>query len=148
MLEKYKNDFFRDLTTFGSSYFYMFILILLLLFKEIRLFKILVIGFVVTYLISFFIRIFYFKQRPKKENYTNLITKIDASSFPSVHSMRAIFIAIIFAKHFNNFYISTFLIAWSLLVAYSRVYIKKHYWLDIVAGLTIGLILALLLNRL
>src|SRR3989338_8374311 len=102
MLEKYKNDFFRDLTSFGGTYFFIFAIILFLLLNEIRIFKILLIGLFLTYIISFVIRIFYFKNRQNKEKYTNFIMKIDASSFPSVHSMRAIFMAIIISKFFAN----------------------------------------------
>ncbi|MBS3175593.1 phosphatase PAP2 family protein [Candidatus Woesearchaeota archaeon] len=147
MLEKYKNDFFRDLTSFGGTYFFIFAIILFLLLNEIRIFKILLIGLFLTYIISFVIRIFYFKNRPNKEKYTNFIMKIDASSFPSVHSMRAIFMAIIISKFFANPIMIIFLLLWALIVSYSRVYIKKHYWIDIIVGLIIGILLAFLLLR-
>ena len=147
MLEKYKNDFFRDLTSFGGTYFFIFAIILFLLLNEIRIFKILLIGLFLTYIISFVIRFFYFKNRPNKEKYTNFIMKIDASSFPSVHSMRAIFMAIIISKFFANPIMIIFLLLWALIVSYSRVYIKKHYWIDIIVGLIIGILLAFLLLR-
>ena len=147
MLEKYKNDFFRDLTSFGGTYFFIFAIILFLLLNEIRIFKILLIGLFLTYIISFVIRIFYFKNRQNKEKYTNFIMKIDASSFPSVHSMRAIFMAIIISKFFANPIMIIFLLLWALIVSYSRVYIKKHYWIDIIVGLIIGILLAFLLLR-
>ena len=147
MLEKYKNDFFRDLTSFGGTYFFIFAIILFLLLNEIRIFKILLIGLFLTYIISFVIRICYFKNRPNKEKYTNFIMKIDASSFPSVHSMRAIFMAIIISKFFANPIMIIFLLLWALIVSYSRVYIKKHYWIDIIVGLIIGILLAFLLLR-
>ncbi len=147
MIEKYKNDFFRDITSFGGTYFYIILLVFIFLLGEVRTFKILLIGFLVTYIISFLIRLFYFKERPNKESYANFIMKMDASSFPSVHSMRAIFIAIVLAKVFDNFYIKTLFMVIALLVAYSRIYIKKHYLVDVIVGLAIGLMLALVILR-
>ena len=147
MLEKYKNDCLRDLTSFGGSYFYILLIILLLLFKQFRTFKILLIGFILTYLIAMLIRIFYFKDRPNKEKYTKFISKIDASSFPSVHSARAIFIAIILSAMFSNIYVTLFLVFWALIVVYSRIYLRKHYLIDVIVGLIIGILLAILMLK-
>lgn len=148
MLEKYKNDCFRDLTSLGGGYILIVLIILMYLLNQIRLFKILLLGFILSYLMSFVIRLFYYKDRPNKEKYSNLLAKVDASSFPSVHSMRAIFLAIIFSQFFNNQYLSIFLILVALLVCYSRIYIKKHYLVDVIIGFILGIFLALVLNRL
>ncbi len=147
MFEKYKNDFFRDITSFGGGYVEIVFMILFLLLNQIRVFKILLSGFILSYLISVIIRLIYYKDRPNKENHSNILERIDASSFPSVHSMRSVFIAITLSNLFNNYYVSVFLMLVALIVCYSRIYIKKHYWTDVIVGLILGIILALLLNR-
>ncbi len=138
--EKIVSDF-RDITALGS-YSLLIPLIIFVFLAGIKTLALqLLIGFVLTYAIAFIIRIFYFKDRPAKEKYNSMLSKIDSSSFPSVHSARAILYAVLISNYFNNYILYIFLVVLALIVSYSRVYLKKHYWIDVVAGWIIGLVL-------
>ena len=144
---KFVNDTFRDLTTLGGFTFYCLILLDALIFQELTLLFHLLFGLIFTFIVIVIIRTFYFKSRPNKENYHNFIGRIDASSFPSWHAARIVFLAFIFSyffksnaiDNFNNYLTLLFIII-ALLVSYSRVYLKKHDWWDIIGGVILGII--------
>lgn len=136
-LEKHLNDFFRDITSFGGAGVYALILFITL-FLNTSLFIRLLIGFLVTLTAVFLTRILYFKNRPKKESHNNFIEKIDASSFPSLHSARITFLALTFSNYFINRFVTLFCILIATLVIYSRIHRKKHDWVDVIAGMTLG----------
>ncbi len=86
------------------------------------------------------IRLLYFKNRPAVQEYHNWIEKLDASSFPSLHTARIIFLAMTLSFFFEQEVVSIFLILLALSVAYSRVYLQKHDWMDLLGGLFLGII--------
>jgi len=137
-----------DLTFFGGLVFYTFLIFLFLSIKNYNLSIKLFIGLFSAYVIVIFIRLIYHKERPKKQNYSNFIEKIDSSSFPSLHALR---ISIIFFLVFNSYQnILIFLLFFGLLlvVSFSRYFLKKHFIIDILAGLFIGFLIFLLINLL
>src|SRR3989338_9382577 len=129
------------LTHLGSLYVYLVILLLLYLFNQTFLVTALVLALIISYTIAVPIRIFYFKDRPKKQTYTNLITKISAASFPSIHALRVSLLATIFSLYFKNLYFTFTSILVVLLICYSRVYLKKHFVTDVVVGCLFGLMI-------
>jgi len=126
----------RDLTALGGTPFYL-LLTLTILFIDQRIFIDLIFGFIVTLVIVVGIRTFYFKSRPNKQKYNNFIEKIDASSFPSWHSARIIFLVFALTS-FLHLRIIFGLIAVG--VMYSRIYLKKHDSVDILGGVILGLV--------
>src|SRR3989338_4092187 len=66
----------------------------------------LIVALAIAYIVTFTIRIAYFKQRPKQQKYNTILQKIDASSFPSLHSMRATILAILLSQCLGNILIS------------------------------------------
>src|SRR3989344_6019215 len=152
---KYLDTIFRDITTFGGFVFYCLFMLLTLMFQEFTLFFKLLFGIIFTTIIIVLIRTFYFKNRPNKQEYDNFIDKIDASSFPSWHTAKIVFLALIFNYFFdhNNIfnnntknYLTLLFFITTLLVAYSRIYLKKHDWKDVVGGIILGMITFLLSN--
>ena len=137
-IQRQKNDFFRDSSALGSLLFYCFLLMFLFLIKEFYLFKRLFFGFVLIYAATILIRTFYFKERPKRFNYNSYIEKLDASSFPSLHASRITFLSISLMNYFKNIYLYFGLSVLALLVCYSRVYLKKHDFADVIAGVVFG----------
>ena len=137
--QKQKQDFWRDITTFGGAYFYFILTIMLYILGEAGVSLEIFIGFFAIYLTAIIIRLFYFKNRPKKEAYNNIAEKIDASSFPSVHSARAVFLALSISKIFEKPEMTALVILLAGLVCYSRIAIKKHYWTDVIGGIILGL---------
>jgi undecaprenyl-diphosphatase len=144
MLNKVSEMIFKDLSTLGGSIFYAIVLLLVLVLGELELFVNLLIGFFFSLLVVVLIRTFYFKNRPKKQRYKNYLERIDASSFPSWHAARAIFLASMFSYFFINKYATGALILTALAVSYSRIYLKKHDWIDILGGLVLGMVTFLL----
>ena len=102
--------------------------------------KRLVIGIILIYLIVIFVKLIYFKNRPEKIPYSSMIERLDASSFPSLHAARTGFLGIIFIKFFNNMIISVILAVLTVLICYSRVYLKKHDAKDVIAGIVLGIL--------
>lgn len=145
VMQKYYDEFFRDMSALGSSWFIGIIIVISYVLKQNRLALSILIGLVLSYLIMGIVRLIYFKDRPKKEKYIGILTKIDASSFPSAHAMRAAYIAIVTGNYFNNLILTIFLTIIALIVCYSRIYIKKHYLSDVIGGIVIGIIMGLVL---
>lgn len=65
----------------------------------------------------------------------------DIYSFPSGHVSRAVFISLFFSQLFplGNI-LSLLLYTWAILVAISRVLLKRHYLLDVTGGAVLGFI--------
>ena len=134
------NDAFRDITSLGGFVFYGMILLYLLVTSSFSIFYDLILALLFSLGIVVLIRSFYFKNRPKKESYQNYIEKINASSFPSLHTARSIFLGIYFITLTQNFFLEIAIGIVSLLVAYSRYHIKKHDTWDIIGGVILGVV--------
>ena len=139
-IQRQKDDFFRDITSFGSLWFYLIVMLFFLFLKDYAILKKLTFGVIFIYAIVISIRSLYFKNRPEKIKYNNVIEKLDASSFPSLHSARAAFLLIAFINFFNNNLMTILLVALALIVAYSRIYLKKHDIKDASVGIVIGIV--------
>lgn len=63
--------------------------------------------------------------------------------FPSCHAANTFALAVFLSQLFRNRYATFLLIAWSLLVSYSRLYLGVHYPGDIVGGYVVGAIYAI-----
>ncbi|MEK6809115.1 MAG: phosphatase PAP2 family protein [Nanoarchaeota archaeon] len=134
-IQKQLHTFFRDVTAMGG---FAASLLLTLLFISSPLLVPLIAGSILTAAIVIVIRLFYFKPRPKKKDYSGLLEKIDASSFPSLHSARIVFLALIFSVHFADIYLTILCTIVAALVSYSRIYLRKHYLIDVVGGIVVG----------
>ena len=99
----------------------------------------LLVGLVLAYVVTSIIRLIYFRRRPDNEQYHNVIGKIDASSFPSLHAMRAGVLAAILSFWFSQLAIIFVLCA--IAVAASRVATRRHYVSDVVVGLILGAVI-------
>lgn len=65
-------------------------------------------------------------------------------SFFSAHSSNAFCLAICTALFFRNKYYSIIMISWAALVAYSRIYVGKHYPLDVACGILFGILMSII----
>jgi len=90
------------------------------------------------------IKFIYPKERPMPMPKNNLYQKYLAGSFPSVHTARIT----AFSAAVGSFYTNgiSFLIALLAVscVGYSRIYLKKHYFVDVLAGFLIGAVISIL----
>jgi len=133
---RYMDGFFRDMTSLGASYMIGGIGLVFLVFGQFDNFlKIIFIVFS-SYLISAFVRMFYFKNRPKKEEYVDFLGRIDASSFPSVHTARTVSTALLLNSLYSE--LLPLIVIVGVIVLYSRIYLKKHDWVDLLGGVILG----------
>jgi len=102
------------------------------------------IFFIVLEVIWWAIKLFFFKERPNPMPYSNWIEKILAGSFPSLHSART-FSFFIFSCAFVNIYVAFWFLIFWFNISYSRVYLKKHYWIDICGGVVLSIIIFFML---
>lgn len=135
----------EEVTCLGGVVFYTLVLIALVVFEQYSIFFSLFLIFLIIYAVTAIIRIFYFKNRPEKMEHHSFLGRMDASSFPSVHAARvtvlAIFLIVLFP---GNPRMAILAILLGLLVLYSRIYLKKHDYIDLLAGVIIGAILSTL----
>ena len=115
---------------------------LIFLFINTTVFFQLLISFAIAYGLTIIGRTILFKERPKKKKHKNIFEKIDAGSFPSLHSARAAVLAVILSIAVSNNKITILFVLSALGVAWARVKLYKHYPVDVIAGLIIGILSA------
>jgi membrane-associated phospholipid phosphatase len=97
-------------------------------------------GFVLIYTATIVIKTVYFKNRPVKFSYNSYIEKLDASSFPSLHASRTAFLGLVLSKYFSSYIFTAIMVVLILAIAYTRVYLKKHDFMDVSAGIILGIL--------
>ena len=132
------HEFFRDLTALGGMSFYALMLLFTLLFRQYGIFFDLALGLLLMLVVLLLIRTFYFKDRPLPQDYHTFLQKIDASSFPSLHTARIFFLALYLSVVWNKIYITIFLLIIASSVSYSRIYLQKHDWWDVLGGIVLA----------
>lgn len=114
-------------------------LLIILVFPDALLLTEIIAGSAVTFIVTEVIKLLVDRKRPKnamERRYYNKTFKINRRSFPSAHSSLAMFFAGLMTG--NLLFIPLF--AFGVFVAYTRVYLKDHYLMDVVAGGLIGLV--------
>jgi membrane-associated phospholipid phosphatase len=139
-LRKIIDDSWKEVSFFGGLFFYVFMAAFVFALGQKLLFLQLIVSFAITYALTLLIRFFYYKDRPFKEKYSNFIERLEASSFPSLHSMRVSAMFVILHFYLNNVLFSLLFLSIALAVFASRYYLKKHYPIDILGGAIIGLV--------
>jgi len=138
-----KDDVVRNITSFGSASFMIFIFIgLLSLGKNtlaLEFFSAVMISQVLIYLV----RVVYFRARPgkKREKYRNFYERLDASSFPSIHASRAAIIPMILSQGLGV-YPSVLLWSVGFLICVSRIVLKRHHPTDVLTGFVLGILIS------
>lgn len=140
-------DNIKEASFFGGLLFYTSVMIIFLVFNEYQFTIKLAIGFILCFAIVAAIKLVKFKERPKKQTHKGFIQRIDASSFPSMHSMRSMFLALMIGSFFINTYIYILGILLALSTGFSRIFQRKHYLSDVIIGYVLGIILFYLLNN-
>ncbi len=139
---RYKfNDWSRDFTSLANPIILIVIPFIFLFEDNKKSFYILLIALVINEILGSLIKIILPKTRPNGQKYNNLLEKIDAGSFPSLHSSRITIV------YLTLFYFGTLLVFKIIfisiipLVMLSRINLKKHFLTDIIGGFVIGLII-------
>ena len=142
------DEVMRDTTAMGGLAIYLLVTIIFFLLGNTKAAAELIIALALLYAVIAVIRTIFFRKRPDRQKYSGFFTKIDASSFPSMHAARSAVLAIILAIVFPQNTIRILLIIAVLGVAYTRVRLKRHYESDVIGGLILGVLVAWLAIKL
>lgn len=137
---------FNWITHFGSLFAILVFMTSLFLWEEKKqsYIPILWLSFVITIVVCFFLKFLIARPRPILVYYP-LINLINYS-FPSMHAAGAFSVVALLDKEFPTF--KWFWCSFAVLVAFSRVYFKLHYFSDIYAGALLGYTIGyLILNK-
>lgn len=135
----------QDSTALGGLPVYLFAVLFFFVTEYRTMAYKLFVGLILCYSITILIRAIHFKWRPDKQNYSNWIEKIDASSFPSLHSMRAVVLFGTLGYFFANPFSWIFSILGMLLVGGTRILLSRHYLTDVLGGVGIGIVVLFLI---
>jgi undecaprenyl-diphosphatase len=135
-------EFSRDITSLSSPLI-LGLFFLLLFADNVKILVLVIFSFLVNEIICSLVKYFFFRPRPEPMKWKTWWEKIEASTFPSIHSSRAGLMAVWVMS--QSTYLSSFqqvvVLMIMLLVALSRVVLKKHFYIDIICGLVIGAII-------
>ncbi len=137
-----KEDNIRDISALGGLPFYIAVMLWFFAANNKAVLYELALSLLLCYAVTTAIRLVYFKKRPKEQSYKNIFEKIDASSFPSLHAMRAGALGVITAVFFNNVIITAAALVMIGAVGATRVMLRRHHPIDTTAGIAIGGIIA------
>jgi membrane-associated phospholipid phosphatase len=134
-------EFFERFTDLGSLPA-MGIYGLFFLVTNTTIFFRLFLGIGLSFIIISCIRYFFYTHRPnehvKPKDFFGIITK---SSFPSLHAAYAtVFAILVGLSTTTNLFI--FFSALAIFIMYSRLFLEKHYFIDIVGGIILGALLS------
>jgi len=133
-------EFTRDLTGLGNPFVLGLLGLLVLGFSAD--YVTLVTLWIANEVICSAIKYYYFQPRPQTMPYSNWLEKIEAGSFPSIHSSRwSVFAFFVLLQGYTTVAASVLLVL-MLVVGWTRFVLRKHYWRDIVAGWIIGFLFA------
>lgn len=140
-----KNPLLDTFMIFGAEFviYFTFVIIFFIAIKggvkEKKSLIVALISLPIVVLLIKFIHLFYFEPRPfVSQNITPLILYEQAASFPSRHTTIMAAIAFVYL-HYKSKWAPLFLFL-TFWVGISRIYVGVHYPLDILGGLTVGLL--------
>lgn len=137
-----KKEFLEDVKALGGLPLYVVLTALFFIMGYSAMSVGLIICLVLSYCLTMSIRFLFFRQRPDKESFRGFAQKIDASSFPSLHSMRSSCLAVLLMIFFSNIWVSVIMTLGAVGVAVVRVVQKRHFPSDVIAGLIFGVVIA------
>ena len=136
---------FRIISLFGTPFFYVPATAYLFTLTP-KLAINLVFVLVSTEFLCGAVKFIYPKERPVPMPRNTIFQKYLAGSFPSVHTARiTAFSAAIAVFYANGIFILIASLA-VVCVGYSRIYLKKHYLIDVIAGFLIGAVISIITN--
>ncbi len=136
--------FLSDFSSLGNIV--MIALFAVIYYLPVDKFLLIVVGLALNETICSIIKLMWHKTRPNGQKYSNMIEKLDAGSFPSIHSSRIMFLYMNLILDSSTLALKLVFAAVILLVGISRVHIKKHYTRDVIGGYIIGFIVFYVIN--
>ncbi len=132
-------EWMRDLTSLANPI--VLLLVPLCFLRWTHNFQVLFIALALNELLGSLIKFFFHKPRPDGQKYNTALEKIDAGSFPSLHSSRIAVVYLTLAFLAPNLWFRLLFLAVILVVGYSRIFLKKHFLTDVIGGYVFGAII-------
>jgi len=142
-------DQIRDYTSLGGNFFYGLVFVMLFgigYFKKIQPFiqaaRILLVAGILFTLIGFAVKYVFRRTRPDQTSLkgASILEKMNDASFPSIHSGRVVILAYVVGSIVPP-YVREFVWVVMLGVIGTRIFLKKHYWSDVIAGALLGFLI-------
>jgi membrane-associated phospholipid phosphatase len=137
-----RKEIIQDISSLGGNPAYILVGAIFFFLGQAKVASHLLVVIALCYLVTTGFRLAFFRERPEKQKYRTILQRIDASSFPSLHAMRAAALVFIVALFFNHWLMWLFAFMASAAVAYSRVWLKRHHPTDVIVGTGIGFAIA------
>ncbi len=134
-------EIIQDFTGLGGVPLFLTATFLFLATENYSPFNQLIVGFIISYVVVVVARLIYFKERPDRQKFKTIWERIDASSFPSLHSCRVALLGAVVINFFNSVPLTILFIALILGVGISRIMLKRHFFDDVFAGILLGVII-------
>jgi len=136
-------EYIRDFTAIGNPFLLLLVAVstLATFDKFTHYFIILLLAFLLNEFICSTIKYLWHKPRPNGQEFQNGFEKIDAGSFPSIHASRIslVYLSLSYLHYIegNPILVPVFITV-ILVVGYSRIFLKKHFFVDVMAGYGFG----------
>ncbi len=142
------NEQIQAISSLGTFAGCMIIIVILILLNQFNLALTFFLSIAAIMFVCGISKFFFFKQRPDKQKFNSWLEKIDASSFPSAHAARAMSLLVILGLYFKSLYWWIFLGILTLSIGLSRIWLKRHRVIDIIAGFILGFVISLIIYKL
>jgi membrane-associated phospholipid phosphatase len=147
----YLDTFFQNYTLLGDGVFSIAIFLVLLLAERTMLAMQVITGYLFSGIISQLLKHAIHAPRPhaiisstEYHYFIDGITHSGMTSFPSGHTTSVFALATLLALHTRDKRISLIYLVTAIITGYSRIYLGQHFLADVVAGVLIGTLSALL----
>ena len=144
------DDQIKEYTSLGGNFFYGFLFFITFAMgytaempEMMDAARVLLVAGILYTIIGFALKFIIGRTRPNNVSlkWASVMERMNDASFPSIHSGRAVIIAYAIGHLLPAFGKIAFWII-MLGVPLTRVYLKKHFWSDVIAGSLIGFLIA------
>jgi membrane-associated phospholipid phosphatase len=138
----------RHISALVSYEVYFLFILFAFVLDAIHLAGSLLLGVVLLYGFGIPLRLLIYSPRPQQEPLDSLLKSINTNSFPSFHMARGTILGILLSIMFQTVW---FLALWSLMllaIGTGRIITKRHYIIDLIGGVLLGIITTTLVMNL
>lgn len=156
LINQYHNplfDFFFKYITYLGNGLFVVLIFLICLFIKYRYALLIGISGILSGLVSQFLKQIIFTDHLRPVKYFNEIYDLHLvqgvclhkiNSFPSGHTISIFCVVLVLVVIIKNKYIKLILLILSLIVGFSRIYLSQHFFIDVLAGSLIGVLITLI----
>jgi len=134
-------EWMRDFTSLANPLILVFVPFVFL--GPSKPYWVLLIALAINETLGSLIKYLFHKPRPTGQKYSNALEKIDAGSFPSLHSSRIAVVYLTLFWHAELLVFNVLFLLVIVIVGCSRVFLRKHYWSDVAGGMFFGVLVFL-----